>query len=328
MTGQLDGLEDVEPQGIEVDALDSEEDDIGERKVFGPRLAAADVDWRGRDLGTPNDYQVAAYGTFEEGLPRGLCLHFTAGHTWSRAASVPGATALEKFRNGVARKMFDVISFARKKTAKGYHCMYYVIDLLGNIHQDSEIDARGIHGNSANRYAQGVEVCTAGRLTNVAGQFYRPFDVKHGKLVRASAVPYPEWARRTIKAKDYNIRVGTYALFTPGQVRGLFRLHANLVDLDRERGIYSGAHEVGVRGVTSHDLHSDMRSDVGGALFVNVRRFGELLDRYVEALGGPGSPDLVDRAKNEVAFQEVVAADDAWKSVYRDWQDDVVHFWA
>lgn len=71
-------------QGIEVDAPDGEDEESGTRKVFGPRLAAANVDWRGRDLGTPNDAQVPAYGTFEEGIPRGLCLHFTSrrGARW------------------------------------------------------------------------------------------------------------------------------------------------------------------------------------------------------------------------------------------------------
>jgi hypothetical protein len=328
MRGQLDGLEENEPQGIELDALDDEMEVDGERLVFGPRLEVASKDWRGVDLGTPNSSQVAAYGTFEDGLPRGLCLHFTSGHTWSRAASVPGAGPLEKFRNGVARKMYDVMTFARRKTAKGWYNMYYVIDLLGGIHQDSEVDERGIHGNSANKYAQGVELTTSGRLTNVAGQFYRSFDCKNGRLLKSTAVPFPEWARRTIVKKDYNIRPGTYALFTPEQVRAICRLHANLVAIDRQRGIYQSEHKLGESGVTSHDLHSDMRTDVGGALFCNVREFGELLARYVEALGGPGSAGLIDPARHEAAFAEIVAASPAWQQVYRDWQHDVVHYWA
>lgn len=329
MQGQLDGLEECEPQGIEVDALDDESDDDGERAVvFGPKLEAATKDWRGVDLGTPNRSQVAAYGKFADGMPRGLCLHFTAGHTWSRSASVPGATPMEKFHNGVARKMFDVATFARRKTPKGWHNMYYIIDLLGGIHQDSEIDARGIHGNGANRYTQGVELTTVGRLTNVAGQFYRPFDCKQGRLIKSTAVPFPEWARRTITVKDYNIRPGTYALFTKEQVRAIFRLHANLVWHDRDRGIYRSEHKLGESGVTSHDLHSDMRSDVGGALFVNIREFGALLQRYVDALGGPNADTLVERGRNDVIFDEVVTTTPAWQEVYRDWQDGVVHYWA
>lgn len=110
-------------------------------------------------------------------------------------------------------------------------------------------------------------------------------------------------------------------------MRAICRLHANFVDLDREREIYSGAHRFGVGGVTSPDLHSDMRSDVGGSLFVNVQRFGDLLDRYLHALGGPSSPHLLDRARNGIAFKEVVETEDAWKATC-DWQEDVVHFWA
>jgi hypothetical protein len=329
MHGQLDGLEECEPQGIELDALDDEADDFdGDRAVYGPRLEMATKDWRGIDLGTPNRSQVAHYGKFADGLPRGLCLHFTAGHTWSRAASVPGSTPLEKFRNGVARKMYDVATYARRKTAKGWHNMYYIIDLLGGIHQDSELDGRGIHGNSANSYTQGVELTTVGRLTNINGQYYRPFDCKDGKLIKSSAVPFPEWARRTIKKKEYNIRVGTYALFTKEQVRAIFRLHSNLVYLDRERGIYQSEHKRGESGITSHDLHSDMRSDVGGALFVNVLEFGTLLTRYIDVLGGPGSDALIEPARHDVAFAEVVETTAAWKEVYRDWQDGVVHYWA
>lgn len=58
-------------------------------------------------------------------------------HVGSEPHQCRGRRRSKKFRNGVERKMYDVMAFARQKTAKGRRCLY-VIDLLGEIRQDSD----------------------------------------------------------------------------------------------------------------------------------------------------------------------------------------------
>ncbi len=338
-------LLDVDVEGADYDFEDAEEPDVFEReRVHGALPGSGDqrklpraVDWRGRHVyGTQRTQQTAEYGRFLQGMPAGLCLHFPVGNVWSKKylKKEPDAVALAK---GVDIQMQNSIYLGRLLRKAGYHNTYYILDYLGRHHQDSNVDDRGIHGHSANRYTQGVEIACAGRLSAVDEQFYRSFDVEkpfgssHKWVLKQPGRPsYPEWARRTIKERDYNIHPGTYALFTPGQIEGVFRLHADLIALDAGRGVYRSLHDPNRSGVTSHDVHCARKTDVGGSLFCNIRTLGEVLDEYVRrllALAGGDHGGICEASAHETAYGDVVLSRADYKAVYAGWQD-TLPIWA
>jgi hypothetical protein len=338
-------LLDLNVEGAEYDFEDAEDPDVFEREqVRGalpspgdPRRLSRAVDWRGRHVyGTQRTQQTAEYGRFLHGMPAGLCLHFPVGNGWSKkhVKKEPAAVALAK---GVDIQMQTAIYLGRILRKAGYHNTYYIIDYLGRHHQDCNVDDRGIHGHSANRYTQGVEIAGAGLLSAVDGEFYRSFDVKHPfepshkRVLKQPGRPsYPAWARRTITERDDNIHTGTYALFTPGQIEGIFRLHADLIGLDAGRGVYRSLHDPNRSGVTSHDVHCDRKTDVGGSLFCNIRTLGEVLDEYVRrllTLAGGDYGAICEAPAHAAAYGETVLARADYQAVYAGWQD-TLPIWA
>lgn len=337
-----DMLDDFEPEfSEEFDYTETPEDlEEYEALSFGPPVAPDEtklpraVDWRGKRVaGAEHLMQHSRWGAFADKMPRGLCLHYPVHAVWLRKGT-PGSTDQERLKNGVARKVAVAIAFARNLTRSGFYNTYYILDYLGQHHQDCNISDHGIHGHTANKYTQGVEISGAGKLREFKGQFYRSFDVTKNAagatvLRNASQPPVPAWARRTVSAKQGNIRPGTYVLFTPGQVEGICRLHADLMFCDRDRGIYRSKHELGVSGVTSHDLHSDQKVDVGGSLFTDVETFGDLLDRYIRAVRADGPlENLVDEGRHAAAFAEVIAQHPEYAAAYAQWQPDALPVWA
>ncbi|HLT40669.1 MAG TPA: hypothetical protein VK034_30535 [Enhygromyxa sp.] len=289
------------------------------------------TDWRGRKLsGAERTQQKPHYGRFQAGFPAGLCLHYPVSSVWTKSF-VKQHELGEAFAKGVEEKTRWALVFARntrtdKNGSPTHYNTYFIIDYLGGLHQDCNVDDKGIHGHSANKYTLGVEISCAGKLVEVGGRFYRSFDVAARQLKNPRQPSFPAWARRTVARPDGNIRPGTYALFTPAQVEAIFKLHADLMHLDGGRGIYRSKHLPGKSGVTSHDVHSDGKSDVGGSLFTNIETFGELLDAYVEQLLARGDRDLaalIDPELHAQVYEQLVLAREDYRAIYRDWRDEV-----
>lgn len=337
-----DELEGLAPESLE-EFEGTESPDLAEEYEeslsFGPPVRPDTtplpraVDWRGKKVaGSEHLQQHANYGNFDAMMPSGLCLHFPVAAVWMRK-NTPGATDQERLKNGVGRKVAMSIAFARNLTKSNFFNTYYILDYTGQHHQDCNISDRGIHGHSANRYTQGVEISGAGRLREFKGEFYRSFDLtKVGNslaLRNSSQPPVPAWARRTVSAKQGNICPGTYMLFTPAQVEGICKLHADLMYCDRDRGTYRSQHEFMVSGVTSHDLHCDQKTDVGGSLFTDIVDFGRLLEQYIRALREDGPIErLIDEDRHAAAFAAVIAANPAYQAAYAGWQADAIPVWA
>lgn len=341
----LDALDAVDPEDL--DALEDPGPDVHTREAALVVAAKPDTrplprakDWRGQKLpGAQRTQQTAHYLAirrppmpFKHNFPQGLCLHYPVNSVWVKPPRGQAPADLRKaFEEGVAKQTIKSVVYARNK--RTYYNTYFIIDYLGGCHQDCNVSDRGIHGHSANAYTLGVEIAGAGWLKQVKGEFYRSFDVtgsgRNARLKKPPRPSYPEWARRTVKNRDGNIRAGTYSLFSPAQVEAIFKLHADLMYLDGGREIYRSPHRFAGRetwGVTSHDVHEAAKVDVGGSLFTNIETFGEILDAYIRELLACGNGDLealVADKLHAIVYAKLVLPREDYRASYANWRDEV-----
>lgn len=172
----------------------------------------------------------AKRGQYAKQYPRGLVVHWTAGH-----------------RNGLA---------LGNELMRDTGMLYLIGDKDGNLGQSDPLTHHGYHaGVSSHKFAEGyvsdefagLELQAAGNLTKKADGYYSWFGTR---------IPDGEWA---VAARNENIAAGVYHIYTQAQMMLIRRLVAWLYLNDPD--VFSPDRVVG------HDEVSPGRkSDPGGAV--------------------------------------------------------------
>lgn len=202
------------------------------------------------------DLKMKVIGNFPNGYPRGLCVHFTAGHYEKKAPE----NAIQTIKGGI-------------KDGYTYACM----DTDGTIVQTNPLSQYGYNqGTSAwiidgkkrsgtSAYFFGLEMNNAGKLEKKGSKFYTWYKSE-----------VPEKDVRYVAKDDDNIQAGYYHKYTAAQEKALVEfclwLKANNPEAFSLDYVVGHDEVAGKKGIGY-----SRKNDPGASLSMNMTKFREYL---------------------------------------------------
>lgn len=232
--------------------------DASQKPVTGAPLGAK-VLWYPK-ANILKDVKKAAKGTYAQGYPQGLVVHFTAGqYKHGQKDAVDSIKSSPYFYLAMGRD--GQVNQANPLNEWGYHC------------GDSAWVMDGKKATGLSNRLVGLEICNPGRLDLVDGKYYTWFDKKS---------PIDPKEVRIIKKDDDNIQAGVYLPYSKEQEQGLIEFCLWLKMNNPE--VFNFDYVLGHDEISGKKgIGYNRKNDPGGALSMNMTQFRELLKtRYAQ----------------------------------------------